>query len=162
VPPGPPQGLGVSEARLPGAALPVRGRGGPTGRQPGRYPGRGRAPPAAHRSARSRTMSVVTEMPAAPASAAAPLAMDLMLVRLLRATKTPPRLPDVRNQLARFFGHQPTAEQWQEVIGQLRSDGLVEGKALRLTEAGRARALTFLEVSELPPRANWQTVQARL
>jgi hypothetical protein len=106
-------------------------------------------------------MSVATVAPPAQAADVVPSPADLLLVRLLPATKRPPSAGQVRTGLARFFRRPLTAEQWQEVIGRLRADGLLEPKGLRLTEAGRSRALAFLGVNELPSRAQWKNIQAR-
>ena len=89
------------------------------------------------------------------------LADDLVLVRLLPTTKQKPRPGIVRNDVVRFFRERPSDDRWQETIDGLVNAGLITAKPLRLTEAGRARALDFLGVSELPPRSTWATIQAK-
>jgi hypothetical protein len=105
-------------------------------------------------------MSVATANPASVAGLV-PLAADLFLVRLLPAVKRPPSPKKVGDDLAKFFRHPPAPEQWQELAERLRVQGLIEAKSPRLTEVGRARALDFLGVNELPRRVNWKTVKAR-
>src|SRR5438552_1772002 len=97
----------------------------------------------------------------APIAELAPLTADLLLVRLLPATKRPPALRELRDTLGKFFQHPPTVEEWRELIDALRAEGFLEAKALRLTEAGRNRALGFLGVNPLPPGINWKALQAR-
>jgi hypothetical protein len=106
-------------------------------------------------------MTVATAAPRAQAADVLPSPADLLLVRLLPATKRPPTANQVRTGLAKFFRRPLTADQWQEVTDRLRGDGLLEPKGLRLTEAGRGRALAFLGVNELPPRTQWKNIQAR-
>ena len=96
-----------------------------------------------------------------PTTAPAVLAGDLVLVRLLPPVKRPPGPSVVRNDVAQFFRERPSDERWQETIDGLVHAGLIIAKPLRLTEAGRARALDFLGVSELPPRSTWATIQAK-
>ena len=97
------------------------------------------------------------EMRTAPAT----LAADLLLVRLLPPAKRPPGPARLRTDVAHFFRTPPSDEQWQEVIDELVDAGLLAPRPLRLSEAGRSRALEFLGVSELPPRCNWGTIQAK-
>ena len=106
-------------------------------------------------------MSVATAGPLAQTADVVPSPADLLLVRLLPATKRPPSPKDIHTGLARFFRRPLAAEQWQDVIDRLRGDGLLGPKGLRLTEAGRSRALAFLGVNELPSRAQWKNIQAR-
>jgi hypothetical protein len=94
-------------------------------------------------------------------SAPATLAADLLLARLLPPAKRPPSPARLRTDVARFFRTPPSDEHWQEVIDGLVDAGLLDLRPLRLTEAGRSRALAFLGVSELPPRCNWGTIQAK-
>jgi hypothetical protein len=85
----------------------------------------------------------------------------LLLARLLAPTRNPPALRDVRQALGKLFRQAPSAEEFDELVRDLRTSGLVEEKALRLTPAGRERALVFLGIRELPPRCTWQTIQSR-
>jgi hypothetical protein len=107
-------------------------------------------------------MSTITAEPLTPAPATAPpaLAADLLLVRLLTAGQRP-RLNELRKPLDRFFRRPPTRDQWAAAVDRLRADSLIEPNALCLTEAGRARALAFLGISELPPKSSWQTIRSR-
>lgn len=97
--------------------------------------------------------------PAVPLPPAGTLA-DLVLVRLLRAkaSMTPKKL---RDDIASLFRRPPSAEQAGEAIAALRAAGLVTPKGQQLTDAGRARALAYLGVTEFPPRTNWGTVKAK-
>ncbi len=104
-------------------------------------------------------MTEAVAEPTAPASLG--LAADLLLARLLAPTKRPPTLRAIRPGLDRFFRQHPTAERWQEVVEGLARAGLLTAKPLRLTDAGRARALGFLGIEELPQRCRWQTIQAK-
>jgi len=104
-------------------------------------------------------MTEAVAEPTAPASLG--IAADLLLARLLVPTKRPPTLKAIRPGLDRFFRQPPTAERWQEVVEAAASAGLLTAAPLRLTDAGRARALDFLGISELPPRCKWQTIQAK-
>lgn len=97
-----------------------------------------------------------------PTTAPAVLAGDLVLVRLLPAVKRLPGLTKVRNDVARFYRERPSDDRWQETIDELVGAGLITAKPLGLTDAGRARALEFLGVSELPTRTNWGTIQAKI
>jgi hypothetical protein len=106
-------------------------------------------------------MSVTTVAPVPRTADVVPSAEELLLVRLLPDTKRPPSPRDVRNSLAKFFRRPPAREEWQEIFGRLRGEGLLEPKSLRLTEAGRAHALEFLGVDELPPRTQWRSMAAR-
>jgi hypothetical protein len=98
--------------------------------------------------------------PAATAAAPTDALADLVLARLLPAKSSvaPKRL---REDLAPFFRVPPSSERVAEVVAALRAAGLVTPKGQQATAAGRARALEYLDVTELPPRANWGTVKAR-
>ena len=96
-----------------------------------------------------------------PTTAPSALAGDLVLARLLPAVKRLPGLTKVRNDVARFYRERPSDDRWQETIDELVGAGLITAKPLGLTDAGRARALDFLGVSELPPRSTWGTIQAK-
>lgn len=100
------------------------------------------------------------EPPAPTTSTARPTLADLILLRLLPEQKSvaPKKL---RADLAVFFRAAPAAEQTGEVVATLRAEGFITSKGQRATEAGRARALQFLGVEKLPPRANWRTVKAK-
>ncbi len=89
------------------------------------------------------------------------LAGDLVLARLLPPTKRPPAPKRVRIDVGRFFHAPLSDERWQETIDGLVGADLVTARPMRLTEAGRARALDFLGSSELPPKYNWGTLQAK-
>jgi hypothetical protein len=86
---------------------------------------------------------------------------DLLLARLLPPTKRPPAPGRIRDDVARFFRNRPTDESWQDTIDGLVQAGLLTTRPLALTEAGRARALEFLGIGELPPKSTWATIQAQ-
>lgn len=99
-------------------------------------------------------------MDAPPATATGPLA-DLILVRLL-PSKNSMGVSKLRADLAPFFRHPPSVDEHTATIAALRSEGMLTAKGQRLTDAGRARTLAYLGMTELPPRANWETVKATL
>jgi hypothetical protein len=96
-----------------------------------------------------------------PTTAPGALVADLLLVRLLAPAKRAPTPSRVRADVARFFRDPPSDDRWQEAADGLVGAGLMTAGPPRLTDAGRARALDFLGVSELPPRCNWGTIQAK-
>ena len=61
----------------------------------------------------------------------------------------------------KLFRQPLSSEQWTATANELRRGGLVESKGLRLTPAGRQRALELLGVTELPPKTTWGTIQAK-
>jgi hypothetical protein len=85
---------------------------------------------------------------------------DLILARLLVAGKRAVGPKKLRDDVERL-SPTPTGEQWEATVEELADAGFLTRKPLRLTDTGRARALAFLEVESLPPRANWGTVQGR-
>jgi hypothetical protein len=103
----------------------------------------------------------MTATTAGPTTTPAVLAGDLLLARLLPPTKRPPAPARVRADWSRFFRERPSDELWQDTLDALARSGLLETRPLRLTGAGRSRALGFLGVSELPPRCDWGAIQAK-
>jgi hypothetical protein len=97
------------------------------------------------------------------ATAAPPRTADLVLIRLLPVPpdRKPPAASDVRKQLSGLLPEPLSGESFDAVRQELVGAGLVEPKALRLTDAGRAKALAVLGVEQLPPRTTWKTLQAR-
>ena len=93
-------------------------------------------------------------------SAATGILADLMLARLLpaKASLAPKKL---RDDLGPLFQRAPAVESFEETLAALRQVGLVTPKGQLLTEAGRARALEYLGIAELPPKANWTTVRTK-
>jgi hypothetical protein len=85
---------------------------------------------------------------------------DLILARLLVTGKRAIGPDKLRRDVDRLL-QTPTGERWEATVQELADAGFLTRKPFRLTDAGRARALAFLEVESLPPRANWGTVQAR-
>jgi hypothetical protein len=90
---------------------------------------------------------------------------DLVLARLAVPAKTRPAPAVVRKDVGRLLvGRDLTADEYAAVREDLVSTGLLAPAprgAVRLTDAGRARAMTFLAISEFPPRTTWQTVRAK-
>src|SRR5262249_56370791 len=84
---------------------------------------------------------------------------DLILVGLLPARKSV-GLKDLRKDIAPLFRDPPSSEQVCDTVASLRAAGLVTPKGQLLTASGRARAVEYLGVTELPG-ANWGTGQAR-
>jgi hypothetical protein len=89
-----------------------------------------------------------------------PTLPDLVLLRLLpeKGSVAPAKL---RADLGVFFRRMPTADEVAGAVAALRAEGLVAPKGQRTTDAGRARALRFLGVEELPPKANWRALKAQ-
>jgi hypothetical protein len=96
------------------------------------------------------------------ATATAPLtrAAEFLLVRLLAPTKAPAPPGRVREELGKLLPAPLAAEDWQSLLDGLASDGLLTTKPLRLTQEGKARALSVLGLTELPARATWRTLKA--
>jgi hypothetical protein len=67
----------------------------------------------------------------------------------------------LRTDLGVFFRRAPTADDVAQTVTALRAEGFIAPKGQRATDAGRARALQFLGIEKLPPRANWTTVKAK-
>lgn len=100
-------------------------------------------------------------MTAATTRAAPPRAADLLLARLLPVTKSVPTPGKVRRQLDGFLPRPLSAAEWDDLIARLRAEGLLAARGLRLTDAGRARALAALGARELPARTTWPAIVAR-
>src|SRR5438105_3347268 len=94
-----------------------------------------------------------------PAAPTGPLA-DLILARLLPAAKSV-GVKAITKDVGELFHRPPPAERVAGTVAALRAAGLVTPKRQQLTDAGRARALAHLGVTEIPPRANWGTVKAK-
>jgi hypothetical protein len=94
-----------------------------------------------------------------PATATTTLLGHLLLARLLSAKRTGPTA--ARASLNRLLPEPLSGAAWQALLDEMRSAGLVDPKSLRPTDAGRAQALEFLGVEQLPPRADWKTVVNR-
>lgn len=105
--------------------------------------------------------SALLEHPATVASPARPELADLILLRLLPERKSV-AMKKVRTDLGVFFRRPPAAEEVEESVAALKAEGfIVPKKGHCVTDAGRARALQFLGIEKLPPRANWRTVKAK-
>ena len=87
---------------------------------------------------------------------------DLILSRLLPATKSRPSAKQIHADLAGLFRRPPAIEDVSAALETLRADGLLEPRGRTLTAAGRERALAYLGVAELPPRSSWKTVRTNL
>lgn len=98
---------------------------------------------------------------AEPKTAPVTLACDLLLARLLPATKQPHKPQKVRADVGRFFRQPPADEPWQDLVDGLVEAGLLTRGPLELTAAGRARALAFLGIAALPPRCQWKQVRTK-
>ncbi len=91
---------------------------------------------------------------------AQPLA-ELTLARLVIPGKKPPAPGAIRKDLAPLIGGGLTKERVAAVLADLRSEGWLPEKGQSLTEAGRARALVYLGLAELPSKCNWGTIRAK-
>lgn len=109
------------------------------------------------------TATIPDTPPTAPAAETPSAALaDLILVRLLPATKNPPSPKAIRADLSPFFREPPTESRFDATIASLRQAGAIEaGRGIRISDKGRVRALEYLGVSELPPRCNWGTIKAK-
>ena len=85
---------------------------------------------------------------------------DLILLRLL-PTKASIQLKQLHTDLGVFFRRPMSAEHLEDALTELRADGFVAPKGQRATDAGRARALEYLGIEKLPPRANWPMVKGK-
>jgi hypothetical protein len=106
-------------------------------------------------------MTIAANPPQSATTSLPGRAAALLLVRLVVSTQKPPAPSQVREALGRLCRRTPSAEEFEQLVRPLRAAGFVEEKRLRLTPAGRARALAFLGITELPPRCNWQAIQSR-
>jgi hypothetical protein len=88
-------------------------------------------------------------------------AVELLLVRLLAPAKKPAAPARLRDEMNRLMRDPLDAERWRLLVDELAGGGLLKQKPLRLTEAGRARALEVLGLKEVPPRDNWRTLRDR-
>ncbi len=86
---------------------------------------------------------------------------DLVLVRMMLPSRKPPAPSAVRKDVGKLRGSELSAAEFDDLREALSSAGLLHKghrNTFVLTDAGRQRALDFLEISELPPRTNWTTV----
>jgi hypothetical protein len=88
-------------------------------------------------------------------------AEQALLLRLLPPTKTAPSPRVVMTACNKLFRQPLSSEQWTAATNELRSGGFLENKGLKLTPAGRQRALDLLGLIELPPRTTWGSIQAK-
>jgi hypothetical protein len=95
------------------------------------------------------------------ATAAPTLVGRLILARLVTVTKRSPTPKKLREEMERFFAHAPNADQWKSHLDELVEAGLLLVQPYRLTDAGRAEALAFLGLQQLPSKATWKTVRDR-
>jgi hypothetical protein len=83
---------------------------------------------------------------------------DLLLVRYALSNTTPKK---VREDVGGLLDGGLSEVQFHDLRTELESTGALEKgrrNTYRLTAQGRERALRFLGLSELPPRANWKSV----
>jgi hypothetical protein len=88
-------------------------------------------------------------------------AQQAILLRLLPPTKSAPSPKVVMTTCNKLFRPPLSSDAWMAAANELRTEGLLEAKGMKLTPAGRQRGLALLELDELPPRTTWSTVQAR-
>jgi hypothetical protein len=97
----------------------------------------------------------------APATLAAGVVADLVLVRMALPNAAPKK---IREDLDKLLQAGMSAPELDDMRNDLTSAGfLTKGKrnTFALTAAGRERALRFLGVAEWPPRVTWSTVITR-
>lgn len=95
------------------------------------------------------------------AVAAAPAAADLVLARLLLPRATP---ANVRKDVGKLLDAEPSSADLAELYAELVAAGDLAKRprnVFALTDTGRARALQFLGLSELPQKATWGTLVAK-
>jgi hypothetical protein len=89
---------------------------------------------------------------------------DLVLVRMALPGKKPAGPAAVRKDVGKVLNHELSGAEFDDLRSELADAGfLAKGQrnTFALTDAGRERALRFLDVAEIPPRTNWSTVIAR-
>ncbi len=90
----------------------------------------------------------------------------LVLARLAVTAGKPPSAGDVRADVGKALGRPPNADEYAELSGLLRADGLVEPRprsrgGVQLTVAGRAAALAYLGADALPPGTTWAVIRTK-
>ncbi len=90
----------------------------------------------------------------------------LVLARLAVTAGKPPSAGDVRADVGKALGRPPNADEYAELSGLLRADGLVEPRprsrgGVQLTVAGRAAALAYLGADALPPDTTWAVIRTK-
>ncbi len=88
---------------------------------------------------------------------------DLVLARMALPGKNPVPSSAVYRDVSKILGPDFSLAEFDELRNDLAASGfLTKGKrnVFALTDAGRARALQFLGVAELPSRVNWPTLIA--
>jgi hypothetical protein len=88
---------------------------------------------------------------------------DLVLVRMALPSKRPVAASVVRKDVGKLLSTELSTDEFASLRDELASAGLLaKGKRnmFTLTDAGRARALSFLDMSELPANANWTALIA--
>ena len=84
-----------------------------------------------------------------------------ILLFLLPPKKTTPSPKVVMTAANKLFREPLSSEQWTAAANGLRGAELLESKGMKLTPAGRQRALDLLGLSELPAKTTWATIQAK-
>jgi hypothetical protein len=86
---------------------------------------------------------------------------DLILVRLLPVKKAPKKA-DFRKSIQSLWKDLIHEDHWQEMSLSLADDGWLTLRPFALTDAGRQRALGFLQIDNLPPKTNWPMLKGQL
>jgi uncharacterized protein (DUF2267 family) len=89
---------------------------------------------------------------------------DLVLVRMALPGKKPATPSLVRKDVGKVLNYEMSGAEFDNLRSELADAGfLAKGQrnTFALTDSGRERALGFLGVDEIPPRANWSAVIAR-
>lgn len=89
---------------------------------------------------------------------------DLVLVRMILPSKKPVGPTVVRRDLSKLLGTDLAAGAFNDLRTELAAAGWLSSgnrNTFTVTPAGRARALEFLGVAELPSRVNWTAVVAK-
>lgn len=84
---------------------------------------------------------------------------NLILARLLVPSKRALSRSELRRQLAPYYVQQPGDPSWETLLDMTLHDleqaNLLQTRPCLLTLDGRAKALAFLGLQEVPPRLNW-------
>jgi hypothetical protein len=89
---------------------------------------------------------------------------ELVLVRMALPAKKPAAASVVRKDISKLLGRELSGFEFEELRSELVSAGCLikgNGKSLTVTDAGRERALRFLDITAFPPRIIWSTVIAK-
>ena len=86
----------------------------------------------------------------------------LLLARLLVPAAKPLSRGELKKSLSPLFERRLTSAEWTEqfdaALDRLIGNGMVAGKPVVLTEAGRERAIAYWQIDKLPAQLKWATL----